>query len=253
MSDLFQIIKSYSIKHDRKIKEICSPLVDYLNTPVFTYYFVEADGRFGYISNQPEFNEYYFSQKLYLGNPYFAHPSLFRSGYDLQPCTMDAETQEILKNRFQADHLFLTIHANESTMEGFIFANNNINADGAIHYLPYLDLFNKFGRYFKREAKDLIGQMRADQYNIQSLRGQEQFELPTSVPLAKEDPKIKAFLKIVSGLSPQEGRCLELFKEGKSSQATAAIMGLSQRTVEHYFENIKNKLGCSSKYELLNY
>lgn len=253
MSDLLQIIKSYSIKHDKKIKEICSPLVDYLNTPVFTYYFVEADGRFGYISNQPEFSEYYFSQKLYLNNPYFAHPSLFRSGCDLQPCTLDPETQEILKNTFQADHLFLTLNANESTMEGFIFANDNVNAGGAIQYLPYLDLFNKFGRYFKREAKDLIGRMKADQFNIMSIRGQEQFELPSSVALAKGDPKIRAFLKAVSGLSPQEERCLELFKEGKSSQSTAAIMGLSQRTVEHYFENIKNKLGCTSKYDLLNY
>jgi len=253
MSHVRQIIKNYSIKYDRKIERICSPLVNHLNIPVFTYYFIEADGTFGYLSNAIEFNEYYFSEKIHLHNPYFANPVFFRSGSVLNPCTFDEDVQRILCKRFCADHFFLNLQANESRMEGFIFANKNVNAEGGHTYLPHLDLLAKFARYFKREAQDVIGQMKADKFNIRMERGNELFETQSSVPLANDDPKIFTFLKQVSGLSPQEQRCLELFKQGKSAQMTGALMGLSQRTVEHYFENIKNKLGCTSKYDLLDY
>ena len=40
---------------------------------------------------------------------------------------------------------------------------------------------------------------------------------------------------------------LTIYLEGRSAQSTAAILGLSRRTVEHYFENIKVKLNCRSK------
>ncbi len=176
MTDLFQVIKRYTNKYDRKIKSICSPLVNCLNIPVFTYYFTEADGRFGYLTNMPEFNEYYFSQKLYLSNPYFSHPALFRSGHVLVPCSYDEEIQRSLCKRFRADHFFLTLKANESKMEGFIFANENVDAGGASNYISRLDLFDKFSRYFMREAQDLIGRMQADQFNIREERGTKPFE-----------------------------------------------------------------------------
>lgn len=251
MSDLFPIIENYSIKHDKRIKDICSPL-NCLNIQVFTYGFIEADGRFGYISNSIEFNEYYFSQKLFLDNPYFAHPTFFRSGYALCPCSLDDHVQQSLKNRFQADHLLLSLQVNESFLEFFIFANEHVSSDEGFNYLPHLNQLNKFSHYFKKEANILIGRMRADQFNIKTERGSELFETHSTIPLAT-DPKTAAFLKKISGLSPQEQRCLALFQTGNSAQATAALMNLSQRTVEHYFDNIKNKLGCGSKYDLLNY
>lgn len=251
MSNSSLIFKKYSLKYDRTIKKICTPLVDYLQTPIFTYCFVEEDGRFGYISNALEFNEYYFSNGIFLQNPYLTHPAFFRSGHAFIPCTADEDARKILLKSFKADHLFFTLEKSGTRMEFFIYAHENANADEGFKYLPRLNLYHQFSRYFKREAKDLLGKMRADQFNIQKDRG-KLFETAPSVPLGDNDPKILSFLKHVSGLSPQEYRCLELFKSGHSAQSTAAILGISRRTVETYFENIKNKLGCYSKYDLLN-
>lgn len=253
MTDLLQMIKSYSTKYDKKIKGICAPLVDCLEIPVFTYYFLDADGTIGYLTNAVEFNEYYFGEKLYLDNPYFSHPSLFRSGHMMSTCTMDLETQKLLGKRFHADHFFLKLNVNPTRMEGFIFANEDVDAKGSLPYLNRLDLLDKFGRYFKREAKDLIGKLRADGFNIRKERGIETFEMPVKVALSNYDKNTQKFLKKVTGLSPQEQKCLNYFQQGKSAQATAAIMDISQRTVEYYFEMIKSKLGCTSKYDLLDY
>ena len=253
MSNLNFLIKNHSVKYDRKIKSICAPLATCLDIPIFTYAYVEADGNFGYLTNAIGFNEYYFDKKLYLQNPYFSHPALFRSGYALLPCTIDEETKNTLRKNFSADHFFLHLHATPTRMEFFIFANENVSFAGNPRYMTQLNLLTKFERYFKREAHDIIGKMNIDQYNVRNLIGDQKFQNPTQVPLLNKDPKIHSFLKQISGLTPQELRCLELFKEGKSAQATGAIMGISQRTVEHYFENIKDKLGYTSKYDLLNY
>jgi len=120
MSELLDIIKKYSVKHRHFIKKITDPLSDYLDIPVFTYCFIEKDGRFGYLTNAIEFNEYYFSQNVHLQNPYFSNPSFFHSGHALLPCTYDEDTQKVLSKRFCSDHLFLQLHANETLVEFFI-------------------------------------------------------------------------------------------------------------------------------------
>ncbi|NGX62294.1 MAG: hypothetical protein K940chlam9_01791 [Chlamydiae bacterium] len=114
-----------------------------------------------------------------------------------------------------------------------------------------IDLLVKFGTYFKREAKELIAKMMGDRFNLKKERGDVFFKTNDSLTLSNKNRKIKKFLKKVFPLSSQEIRCLELFKEGHSAQATAAILNLSPRTVESYFESIKYKLSCSSKAELL--
>ncbi len=52
-------------------------------------------------------------------------------------------------------------------------------------------------------------------------------------------------------LSPREIECLFHILRGKTMKETAAILSLSKRTVETYYENIKNKFGCFTKSELL--
>ncbi len=252
MSDIQHIIKRYSIKHERTIKRICSPLIDYLHTPMFTYSWVNEDGTFGYLTNALEFNEYYFTQNVYLQNPYNAHPAHFRQGHAFIPCPAHEEERKILLKSFRTDHLFFTLEKNESTMEFFIFANENVKWSEGAQFLPRLELYRKFSQFFKREAKELLGKMRADRFNIRLERG-TLFDTLPKVPLANPDPSEVSFLKRISGLSKQEQRCLDLFKKGHTAQSTAALMGLSRRTVEYHFENIKNKLGCYSKYDLLNY
>jgi DNA-binding CsgD family transcriptional regulator len=43
-----------------------------------------------------------------------------------------------------------------------------------------------------------------------------------------------------------------LLLKGKTIVAVASILGLSPRTVEYYVKNMKSKLGCRTKFELLD-
>jgi steroid delta-isomerase-like uncharacterized protein len=53
-------------------------------------------------------------------------------------------------------------------------------------------------------------------------------------------------------LSRRERECLEFLLQGKTAKETAAILALSYRTIESYFENIKKKLKCSNKGQLFS-
>lgn len=51
-------------------------------------------------------------------------------------------------------------------------------------------------------------------------------------------------------LSTREKECLRHLIEGKTAFETGLILFLSPRTIEYYFENLKDKLDCSNKREL---
>ena len=52
-------------------------------------------------------------------------------------------------------------------------------------------------------------------------------------------------------LSKREFECTSLLVHGRTSKQIAKVMNISHRTVEHYISNIKNKMGVSTKFELI--
>jgi len=52
-------------------------------------------------------------------------------------------------------------------------------------------------------------------------------------------------------LTVRESECLFLLLRGKITKEIAYILGMAPRTAEHHIENIKIKLGCNSKSELI--
>lgn len=250
--ELVDSVRRYTCKHKATITKICAPLKIHLGITYFTYYFIEKDGRFGTISNQPEFIEYYYASNKHLHNPYMSHPDSFCSGYTLAPCAYDPETRADLLEKFEGDHLFMMLKKGVGKVEGFLFATPGLKKSDSSLFINHLDLLNKFSKYFKREAAPLLGNLRADGFNMLTERKEAFLEVVPSLELSSEGNAYNAFLKVIYGLSRQEQRSLELFQQGHSAQATAALMNLSKRTVETYYENIKRKMRMNSKWDLLD-
>jgi DNA-binding CsgD family transcriptional regulator len=49
----------------------------------------------------------------------------------------------------------------------------------------------------------------------------------------------------------RETECMVMFLKGRTINRTAETLGLSPRTVEFYLKNMKNKLQCGTKCELI--
>lgn len=252
MEDLRSIVQ-YTIKYDRNIRKICSPLTDCLGIPFFTYYSIDQKGNFTILSNYPEQEDFFYSEKLYLTSPYLTAPDLMRSGAILVECTPDSNYLDMMEQRFKMHDVFLILEKHDDSLEGYIFSVKSNDSRGPTVYLNNFELLKKFGRYFIKEAEPIIGKMKADRYNLVKAKGQAFWERDLDEPLSSTtNSQIQNFLKAISPLSLREHQCLDLFLQGKTAQATAEILGLSRHTVEHYFENIKNKLGCLYKKDLLD-
>lgn len=52
-------------------------------------------------------------------------------------------------------------------------------------------------------------------------------------------------------LSPIESQCLFYLIRGKSTKMIAKVLNLSSRTVETYIEQIKSKMSCRTRSELI--
>lgn len=63
---------------------------------------------------------------------------------------------------------------------------------------------------------------------------------------------MEKYLEKASVLTRRERQCLELLLQGKTAKETASALKLSPRTVESYFENMKQKLKCHNKGELFS-
>ena len=254
MSDIFRFLSSYHCRNFKKICKICQPLSDYLDITTFIHYWVDKDGRYTGLSNNWDYFEHFCTSKAYKANPFLVDPRLLRSGYILSPTTPDPDFINALDKAAKNTQLFdpfLIVNRNGDAFDGFAFGSSKPNPANSRKYLNYLPLLYKFADYFLREADPIIEKMKAEGFNMAQLRGDAFFHRSPLLPLSARDKLEEEFLKAISPLSSRERECLHLFQKGHSAQATAAILKLSRRTIEHYFENIKDKLGCSSKWDLL--
>lgn len=67
--------------------------------------------------------------------------------------------------------------------------------------------------------------------------------------ISRQSPQL---IKKIALLTQREKQCLFLFLSGKTALETALELSLSPRTIEFYFENIKDKLDCANKRELFS-
>lgn len=63
---------------------------------------------------------------------------------------------------------------------------------------------------------------------------------------------MEQYIEKVPLLSSRERQCLRCLLEGKTAKETALIYKLSPRTIESYFEKIKQKLKCTNKRDLFS-
>lgn len=253
MSGFQDVFTKLVLKRERSVKDICAPLVDCLGIPIFAYGSIESDGRYVNLTNYPKIEEEYYAQQLYLDDPHVSHPLLLRSGTISIPVTYNPEYMQKILKQSQVGQLLLILQCSEQRVEAFFFGLKSDESNAHTRLFNCFDLLQRFTRYFKREAAPIIERARREQFNAREVKGKVFTEAVLSTPLANKDPQIQRFLKMMTPLTAREMQCLELFKEGKTAQMTGAILGLSQRTVEYYFDNIKNKLGCSSKTDLLTW
>lgn len=143
--------------------------------------------------------------------------------------TPDNQVVNELRNHGIGQGITLFIRGQDDVHETFHFAAALDNTKILDFYLNNVNILKSFSRLFLEKMGDLLDH-----------------RVPGRLIQAKQDFHVSkvAFTK-------REKMCLPYLKQGYSNKQIARFLNLSPRTIESHASNIIQKLGMSSRYDLL--
>lgn len=226
------------------IDQICNPLKK-LGITYFSYTRSEDSGERVYLSNFPCRLEYYFANQQYL----IGHTESSPTFYEEQFIFWSTLPRQFMYDDMRGigiDHGVYLVLPAENYCEFFAFAGDKNNHQLINTYINNYHWLKKFALYFKEQAKPILTQ--ANKVKIILPFSSKSIDFVTSFQGLDELLTIKNQPK----LSRRQVECAGLLIQGKTYKEIAKEIGLSPRTVETYLNNLKLKLECNNKAELIS-
>ena len=116
-------------------------------------------------------------------------------------------------------------------------------------------LVKKLLKFFKEENKPIIEYQQDHRFNLAEIS--TNFFRDNSNVDKTEREKANEFLQSLGILddkvtiSKREWQCIKMLEHGKSARETGDILGLSNRTIETFFNSLKSKLKVNKKRDIL--
>lgn len=257
MNKFSDMIDKYSIKQNRKIRNFCDPILSHFGVNHFWYYKVTHEGYYSCLGSNIHWTEFYFDQKLYIPNPYLRNPHNFQTGLSfIRQVKDDAfeRTVDFGAKNYNVNQSLIFLEKTKEGIEGYGFATDMPNIVFEMLCLNELPLFKVFLRRFQEEFNPLLTKMNENMVEIASVIGPSFYIKKPLIHFPSIDKQkiLKQFnLADLLTLSKREKEVLFHTSRGLVAAEISSQLGLSKRTVEHYIENIKNKLSCYSKSDLI--
>lgn len=226
--------KAFAIKSCSDIAEIMLPVISPHGMTVFNYYKIYFDGRMIRLSTDKAWTEQFFKKN-------YMHTMSAPDAYLIKPRNhyiwLTEDCPEMLLDaavNFNTSNGISIAVKTEDYIEYFCFATSTENTRIInTFYLDNLDKLYQYGLEFKEKSKNLIDQM---EKNPLQLVNQHKPGNPNSSSIK---------------LSRRQSECAQLLLLGKKTKEIGTALQLSPRTIEYYIENLKIKLQCQNKTELL--
>lgn len=254
MTHLIDDITHTSRKYENKLKKSFLPM-EQLGLTYFAIQRVFNDGHWNILSTNPTWIEYSAGNQLYLYDPSLIDPTHYQSGIFY----VDSHDNDDFRNIFckHAEGIFdlgnslAIINRKEEYCEFAFFSTTVSNKKIINTYLNKITDLRNFITHFKSQHEHMFHL--AHEHNVDLKQfNKSYFNNDNVIDVTPTDDKQYLFQNNVlfNILSAREKECINHFLNGKTAKETAALLGLSYRTVEDYFANIKKKLNCRNKREL---
>lgn len=252
-----KIIKHPALRYAQDLASICQPLQQ-LKINYFAHVHVDSDGNFSALNNNPKFMEHYLSNEYYNNDIHTANTDKFGKYilWDSLERSGKSEKMHAEAAHFGVQHTFTIVEKNAESTHFYHFANDMESSETNQIYLANLDLLKVFITYFNKTINQSIvladahkNTFKIDTKNSGYLLNSENdvFSYDSIEFMRSITPKHK--LKPM--LSYREAEIVSQLVRGKTAKHIAYTLGLSQRTVEKYLENIKFKFNAGSKSDLI--
>jgi DNA-binding CsgD family transcriptional regulator len=255
------------ILFSREFSELCKPL-ELLHIQHFTYQKQFNDGTRISLSNKPQWIEDYYNLNLYESSLFEEKPSNYKASFQVWTGEYDLEVYRHGRTYYNtADSISIT-EPHPDGCEHYLFSATPDKSE-AIQYLANnMNILYHFILFLKDKGITVFKKVQKSRIKVQ--------EAFTETNRTKSTPNTNNFYEkmqiakalflnktpisryaIESGdsngikITQREIGCIIHLLQDKTAKETAQLLNLSHRTVESYIDNIKIKLNCDNKVELV--
>jgi LuxR family transcriptional regulator, quorum-sensing system regulator SolR len=261
-------LKSIYFQSCLEVQKICENFFKQTRLNYYNYVRIYSDGGRISLTNNKEWAICVFKNHK-------KHQFIFEETMPLTGCSkyviwdndQSHKTDSLLKiarEKYDIDHGFTIITCYEGYIELQYFATKRENKAINHFYINNLELINSFSVFFREKAAKIIESCEKERIYYQ---GHEPFWLKNSKlleNLVKEEKYLNNLKNYevnryyLSGnykriyLTKREAQCLTALIDGLTAKETAIIFDISPKTVRAHLENVKQKLNCYKRSDLLN-
>jgi len=263
MNAIETIVTQYIARYNKQIRTVTSSIRDYLGINYFTYHNIRDSGRYVVLVDRPDWAEYYVNEQCYKLDPFLRHPDYYQSGIASWSTQGTQEFQEKVVgsacSNFDMNHGVVIINKTSDGVEMFGFSSSSPYSRLKDIIANDITLFRSFGHYFKGELASILVPIEEENVNLKELLGNTFFKDPKVCHSVTDQQRIKIIqqqglgdlITAAQKLSKRERQCLQLILANKTASEMGDLLNLSSRTVEHYLENAKDKLGVLTRSKLI--
>lgn len=254
--------KASPVRFQKDIKEICAPLI---NLGVHNINYLEYDRHrknFITVTNNPEYPKIYLENNGMLFDPYLSvknelAPGLYTNIWHAGFQTPQSKNFVAQLNKFNylRDGCAIVRNLENGKRVIYHFSSYTLNA------ITCYEALKVFTHYFEDKISPLLSKA---EHIVLPNENIFRKTILVKNTYSEEKNNIYKFLKKINfayykcmfvakqyRLSLRENQCLYLIIQGKINKQIAYELQLSQRTIECYIDNIKLKLNCRNKMELI--
>ncbi len=260
--------KHYLWKVIPEVNAICEPLFRKAGITYFNYARAYNDGSIAGLFSHPEWLLYSLVHGVSpSGIELRGFERFSLLGSEILPSSpMDLKKYkkcvDAFKNLLGFDYMLCINYQEPDYYEAFAFASTVGNSGIVNFYLNNLEYLDKFTHFFRDKASLLIENASKPENKILRIKDRPEefeglivppdksFKAPPKNILPDNYPLILS--KTGTPLSTRELDCMAFIANGRTAKEIGKLMKISNRTVEAHIYNIKNKLDCNRKSEIVD-
>lgn len=266
------IVHHPALTHANEVRDICRPL-EKLNISYFAHVHIDNDGKFSALTNNPGFTQHYLENEYYNADIHLADKNRFGNHVVWDAIERFGKSAKMHSEaaQFGVQHTFTLIDKNDNGQDYYHFANDSACKSINQIYLANIDLLKMFTLHFNENVAQSAALRHAYEMTFGIDPEAEGYSTQFEDRFVIADHSRKEFLNSISvnenkiaatqfvnqyqskltPLTPRERECLHLYVRGHAAREISELLKLSRRTIEHYLESVKMKLGVDTKNALI--
>lgn len=241
--------KHFARNAQTAVHQICEPLFKKLGLNYFHYGIFYKDGSLVALYNRMDWSDHFHSQQFRTQVP-LANKEIQLGKYNL--ClwqgTVNNQVVSDARNIFNFDHPLGINIAHNDYFESFAFGTHQGNDSIINTYFSNIETLFNFTTYFKEKAQAIIQKAAAEKFTLPKASQAAELKLLETL---SSNLTIKNKNGWPVSITQKEAEILPLLSRGLTIREIAILLQRSPRTIEMHINNLKYKLACDKKSQLI--